>query len=359
MPRYQQPERTPPAYPFPPGSWGVRGTDNLRQYLSEAALPTMILGPTAPQIPPSGHKSHMNLLSTRLERGRHLTSMFSFDAGDLASSVRKSLSRALISCILKVTNAQVPDQTLAVEDEDPYTMERLSVPCQGFDIPRATLLAPDNLDRFVSWCDHLPLQTIQRVLHLVYPSSKSWRISPEGGDVDDSILRCFTWTRPPPKTGTDGDPGQTSAIIVVQPPWILAEQDLKSFGKCQSFPNYKEDWVRPMKSSERLWGKVYDVCVARDCPWFVLTNYSGWVFGVFSKGWTRGFATPVQAFNSSDSGILEYLFYWFSSSMGLPGSFVIPEVGDEHVGSSQERPCLVYDVMKKIPDAALALYSLT
>ena len=45
--------------------------------------------------------------------------------------------------------------------------------------------------------------------------------------------------------------------------------------------------------------------------------------------------------------------------MRLPGSFVIPEVGDEHVGSSQERPCLVYDVMKKIPDAALALYSLT
>ena len=30
--------------------------------------------------------------------------------------------------------------------------------------------------------------------------------------------------------------------------------------------------------------KVYDVCVARDCPWFVLTNYFGWVFGVFSKG---------------------------------------------------------------------------
>jgi hypothetical protein len=30
--------------------------------------------------------------------------------------------------------------------------------------------------------------------------------------------------------------------------------------------------------------QLYDICIARDSPYFVVTNYYGWVFGVFSKG---------------------------------------------------------------------------
>jgi hypothetical protein len=30
--------------------------------------------------------------------------------------------------------------------------------------------------------------------------------------------------------------------------------------------------------------QLYDICVAKESPYFVVTNYYGWVFGVFSKG---------------------------------------------------------------------------
>ena len=30
--------------------------------------------------------------------------------------------------------------------------------------------------------------------------------------------------------------------------------------------------------------QLYDICISRNSPYFVVTNYYGWVFGVFSKG---------------------------------------------------------------------------
>ena len=30
--------------------------------------------------------------------------------------------------------------------------------------------------------------------------------------------------------------------------------------------------------------QLYDICIAKDSPYFVVTNYYGWVFGVFSRG---------------------------------------------------------------------------
>jgi len=30
--------------------------------------------------------------------------------------------------------------------------------------------------------------------------------------------------------------------------------------------------------------QLYDICIAKDSPYFAVTNYYGWVFGVFSKG---------------------------------------------------------------------------
>ena len=41
--------------------------------------------------------------------------------------------------------------------------------------------------------------------------------------------------------------------------------------------------------------------------------------------------------------------------MHEPGTYHRPEVGSEHVVPSEERPCVVYDVMAKNPRAALAL----
>jgi hypothetical protein len=69
------------------------------------------------------------------------------------------------------------------------------------------------------------------------------------------------------------------------------------------FPLFSQAGRARFNDDQRIWGKVsksiigsvpshspdcapqiYDICVARECPYFVVTNYYGWVFGVFSKG---------------------------------------------------------------------------
>jgi hypothetical protein len=69
------------------------------------------------------------------------------------------------------------------------------------------------------------------------------------------------------------------------------------------FPLFSEAGRARFNDDQRIWGKagpirrkrtvspvlivapqIYDICVAKECPYFVVTNYYGWVFGVFSKG---------------------------------------------------------------------------
>jgi hypothetical protein len=42
--------------------------------------------------------------------------------------------------------------------------------------------------------------------------------------------------------------------------------------------------------------QLYDVCIAKESPYFVVTNYYGWVFGAFSKGtwWPGSFPTEMR-----------------------------------------------------------------
>ncbi len=58
-----------------PGDIGVPATENLRLYLSQATLPLMKMPRNAPQLPPSGHRSHNIGLTTRPERYRRLEFM--------------------------------------------------------------------------------------------------------------------------------------------------------------------------------------------------------------------------------------------------------------------------------------------
>lgn len=53
-------------------SMAYRGTDNLRCYIREAGLPPMLCHPSTPQMPPEGHKSHLNNLKIRPESWRKL-----------------------------------------------------------------------------------------------------------------------------------------------------------------------------------------------------------------------------------------------------------------------------------------------
>lgn len=58
-----------------PSFIGALPTDHLRWYSSQAELPEMLLGDGAPEIPPEGHKSHLNRLSVIPAPYRRLESM--------------------------------------------------------------------------------------------------------------------------------------------------------------------------------------------------------------------------------------------------------------------------------------------
>ncbi|KAN0123878.1 hypothetical protein V8E52_002368 [Russula decolorans] len=327
-----------------PGDIGIPATENLQLYLSQATLPLMKIPRNAPRLPPSGHRSHNIGLTTRPERHRRLESV-------------RALRRKVEAEVSEYSSKVVPDYPLDGGDSDSETGNAIRIPCNPtFDIPQPPMIPPTDLDRFSSWLDYLPLQTTERALHLVHPESRHWSFVLQSGDLDDTHFKYYAWELAPCIPSKSGR--KTTAIVMAMPPWTLTPTDLQCFAACKEFPQFGETGRARLNDDQRIWGKLYDICMAKESPYFVVTNYYGWVFGVFSKGWGVAAIGEVQTYAGNSPTILEHLFYWLSSSMNEPGTYDRPEVGNERVLPSEECPCLVYDVMAKNPRAALALYLL-
>ncbi|KAF8275041.1 hypothetical protein EI94DRAFT_22219 [Lactarius quietus] len=293
-----------------PGDIGVPATENLRLYLSQAILPRMKVSRNAPPLPPSGHRSHNIGLTTRPERCRRLEFM-SQDL-DVEIDVPNYISQV------------VPDHPLKDGDYDAEIGNAFRIPCNPtFDIPQPPIFPPTDLDCFASWLVYLPLTTVERAMHLVHPTSQPWSFVHQSGDMDDAHFKYYAWELAPCNPCTSGR--KTTAIVMSMPPWSLTPTDLECFSACKEFPLFNESGRTRLKDDERIWGKLYDICVSRNCPYFVVTNYYGWVFGVFSKGWSTAFVGKVQKYDDREPTVLEHLLYWLSSSMNEPGTYRRPE----------------------------------
>ncbi|KAI0256673.1 hypothetical protein BJV78DRAFT_298922 [Lactifluus subvellereus] len=300
-----------------PGDIGIPATENLQLYLSQATLPLMPIPRAAPRLPPAGHRSHKIGLTTRPERYRRLES-FQGLAIDVEIGVPKYSSEA------------VPDHPLTEGDSDSVTGNAILIPCNPtFDIPQPHVKPPTDLNSFAFWLAHLPLQTTERAMHLVHPESRHWSFIEQNGDMDDLHFKYFAWELAPNIPSTGGR--ETTAIVMAMPPWALTPTDLQCFAACKEFPLFSETGRTRLNDDERIWGKLYDICIARDSPYFVVTNYYGWVFGVFSKGWSIAAVGNIQTFAGHAPTILEHLLYWLSSSMNKPGTYCRPEVPETHV----------------------------
>ncbi|KAJ7632591.1 hypothetical protein FB45DRAFT_508821 [Roridomyces roridus] len=334
----------------------ARGTDNLRGYLRETTLPQMTNDALAPKMPPAGHKSHQNHLKVRPQAWRRLESIYSFD--------EVSIDDIVVSWV----DSHIPDESLGVEDEDAETGERLTIPCPPvFKIPFHNERRPTDIMRLSPWLDNLPLMTVQRAIHVVYPETRPWAfVLSDENDEDRKLFQYFMWTLPLSEEETTQERlvevGRRSVVVAFQPPWILSEQDIKEFAECRSFPPFRvpgNAFPTPLESKERLWAKIWDTCVSRNTPWFVLTSYNQWVFGVFSAGWTAAFVTGVYQFDGYSPTIVEWLSFWIASAMRLKGWRSIPKVCDEPPHDPLETTCTVYDVMgHHYSDSASALFSL-
>ncbi|KDQ60847.1 hypothetical protein JAAARDRAFT_55585 [Jaapia argillacea MUCL 33604] len=328
---------------------GNRASDNLQLYLTNATLPFMSVGEGTPPLPPFGHKSHRNNLQVRPEKTRRLELMLHIEELQFKRSVQEYICE------------YIPSHALGVDDLDKLAREDITVPCQLFDIllSERDNTSPGDMYEFFRWLDIFPLGTAKRVMHLVYPETKAWKVFLGERDVDESMFQHSMWGLRPTNPLPNGAQSRNSLVIAFQPPWILSPQDLKCFVECTYMPSIATDSDARYDSEHRIWAKLSDLCLSKHCPWFVLSTCWGWVFGAFSNGWTRAFVSPIISFDSEEPTVLSCLVYWFASSTGLPGTWKIPKVGDEPLAIPSEFICDVFDVMHCDAKAALALALLT
>ncbi|KAF9267773.1 hypothetical protein L218DRAFT_954968 [Marasmius fiardii PR-910] len=339
----------------------MRGTDNLREYLQEAILPNMLHDPNAPPMPPEGHKSHLNKLKVRPESWRRLESMY-FLPDECQFS----------TAVLTWAENQVPREPLEEEDEDPVSGVTLTVPCPNasrYEIPLYKETRPNNIARLFKWIDTYPLATVQRTMHLLHPELKKWQFflpddyhSP--GDI--GIFQHFMWS-PSVEETRRLNPAELRAaerkqvVVAFQPPWVLSPQDMKAFVRCRSYPTYRAPghiYPTDLQSEERLWGKLWDLCVHRNTPWFVLTSYHQWVFGRFSDRWTAAHISDVYEWDASSPTIIECLAFWIANAMNLTNNSPFPQVCESDRSMACQTMSTVYDAMVQGNRAAVALYHL-
>ncbi|KAI0273605.1 hypothetical protein BC834DRAFT_217492 [Gloeopeniophorella convolvens] len=308
-----------------PGDIGISATENLRSYISQATLPLMILPRNGPPVPPSGHRSHNVGFTTRPETYRRLEFITQDPKVDLHLEVTKYI------------NWIVPEHPLEEGDVDPKTCNAILIPCNPtFDIPQPRIPLPTNIDQFASWVHGLPLRTTERIMHLVYPDSKSWSFVCQTGDIDEPHFRYYAWELSPNVSSTSGR--KATAVVMALPPWTMTPTDFKCFVACKEFPLFSKAGRARLNEDERIWGKLYDLCIARDSPYFVVTNYYNWVFGAFSKGWGGAIRGEILKHGNNEPTVLEHLLYWVASSMSHPGTYQRPEVPETHVNRGLMQP---------------------
>ncbi|KIJ68424.1 hypothetical protein HYDPIDRAFT_106618 [Hydnomerulius pinastri MD-312] len=288
--------------------WGI---DDLRGYMKDAILPELKYGGEVPTCPPPGHKSHRNTLSTRFRKERHLTGI-------------QCLGDAFDGMVNTWITNNVPDTSLGLKlrDKDEKTGEVLTVPStRRFNINGTLPPAVNGFSRLWAWVDHFPLRTVQRVLHILYPKVKDWGfVSESQPHYDDHILKYFYFTdkehTPTPEIASN------SVLVVCQPPWVLSEEDMWQFIDLRSLPGSSSR----LRGKERLWGKLWDSCVRRQCHYFVVTSYKQWVFGVFSDGWTKAYVSPPFDSRGREPTVMHVLLYWLASALDVNDGYSWPSL---------------------------------
>ncbi|KAL4069596.1 hypothetical protein V8B97DRAFT_1968151 [Scleroderma yunnanense] len=285
------------------------GTDDLQGYLRDAILPDLKYGPDAPKLPPMGHKSHCNTLSTRFKKCRHLTGIHYLGA---------SFDEMINDWIKR----NVPRRSVGFRLDGHDTGEILTVPsARKFKISSALPAPVTDFTRLSSWVDHFPLQTIQGVLHIIFPQTKDWGfISDSKRNDDQEIYKEFYFTdiskSPSLETAFN------SVVVACQPPWILSQEDIWQFTELKSLPVDNG----PLRAKERLWAKLWDSCVRRQSTYFIVTSYQQWVFGVFSRGFTNAFVSPPIDARSRDPTVMHAILYWLVSALAVEDGYAAPHV---------------------------------
>ncbi|OJA18714.1 hypothetical protein AZE42_01261 [Rhizopogon vesiculosus] len=283
-----------------------QATDDLQGYLRDAVLPRLKLMHKPESTLHQRYNSRRTTLTVRAHY-RNLSNIIYLDS-------------AFDGLVNDWIEEHVPNRSLCLQDEDRRTGERFTVPSSPrFNIPELLLPAASDINRVCDWLDNFPLQTVQRTFHIMFPATKDWGfMTLDEHGCNDDIFKKFYWTD---VNGDHPDIHDASVVVACQPPWLMSDELLWQFTQLKSLP---EGNMRTLRGKERLWGNLWDTCVHKQTPFFVLTSYRQWVFGMFSRGWTTAFVSPVMDAQSRSPTVMHALLYWLGSALHAPGGFVQP-----------------------------------
>ncbi|KAF8510418.1 hypothetical protein BU17DRAFT_98130 [Hysterangium stoloniferum] len=295
-------------------------SDNLSKYLSEAVLPPMIHGSSAPPVIPGKHKAHANHLQIQPEKHRKwFTTIIPSKPANMYPDEAKAYC-----------TESLPRSPLHQPNTDINTGYAFTVPANPFGISTPVLPRPTNVDEIVPWVIALPLQTVARTLHTARPGvATKWDFTAlNHADPDSRLWQTLVWREAPAASTLETfyrrpvDPLRNCRVaFIVQPPWVLSKGDIYSFMRCKAplsaHPRADGDNPPPMSSAQRLWAKLWDTCVRLKCHRWVITTYDTWTFGAFTQGFSTGQVYNTMDYNASSPTVLECLTYHVASSISL------------------------------------------
>lgn len=114
--------------------------------------------------------------------------------------------------------------------------------------PILTSVLPRLLS-FALWTHYFPVRTAERVLHIMFPDTKDHKVRVNyASDHDETLFRHMTFgLRDPHQTNSEDEDFASyppSLIIAIQPPWILAPQDLESFANSRKVSMHLDPFPR-------------------------------------------------------------------------------------------------------------------
>ncbi|GJJ16090.1 hypothetical protein Clacol_010369 [Clathrus columnatus] len=240
-------------------------------------------------------------------------------------------------CLLKYLNLTVMDEFVpskpVVEVKDAATRIRTAnfhIPAPGFLIYSKQLPSINNVMTLAQHTLQL-LETSERVLSAVWPKESQGHIftipteSSVISTADSEICVPIYYTKVRERDLVRMNEPMVKMVVLVIPPWALAGADFYEFINANSFPDFKmnPDGTPPTYTrAQKVWAQIYDCCTAKNCPFFAITTFANWVFGVFnpSSGWSNVTITPIISHSDFNPSILEWVTYWTASSIDVPGA---------------------------------------
>ncbi|KZT44301.1 hypothetical protein SISSUDRAFT_1339 [Sistotremastrum suecicum HHB10207 ss-3] len=292
--------------------------DNLRDYASKAILPK-ILFPTGalapPKMPEPGHKSHRNLLHVRKEEWRKLLIALGLKPGVFREAVMKWQKF--------LPNRHKP----AVADASYW-----NVTAPSYTTNKSMPMKPHQVDLIaVTHVGDLAFATAQSIIHTAFPESQAYGLTPmenKSHIMDRFLWNTMFWRRGESAPTPSCRKSAVAMVIITQPPWVLSPRDMEVFTKRRRV-GVKMEGLQgrySLKSNDKVWAKLWDTCSHAECPFFVVTSYEEWVFGVFTEGWTRAVVSEPIKYDSTKPTVVQTLCYWMQSALGGEGGFKAPAV---------------------------------